>query len=152
MRWKTRAARGKNFPLQSDDDKRTVDQVRTRSGGSEAWPQTPTQADPRSVVAQSKLEEDPRLKAMWAGSAFAKDFREERGHALMLADQTSTERQIVVKQPGTCRHCHASVYVPDQKLGGGDQGRQLARYFEGVDAPGGAGDGDSLRRSGPGHR
>ena len=73
---------GKNFPLQYDDYKRTVDQVRTRFGGSEAVPRTPTKADPRSVVAQSKIEEDPRLKTMWAGYAFAKDFREERGHAL----------------------------------------------------------------------
>ena len=58
-------------------------------------PRTPTQADPRSVVAQSRLEEDPRLKTMWAGYAFAKDFREERGHAYMLDDQTFTERQQV---------------------------------------------------------
>ena len=67
---------GKNFPLQYDDYKRTVDQVRTRYGGSEALPHTPTKADPRSVVSQSKIEEDPRLKVMWAGYAFAKDFRE----------------------------------------------------------------------------
>src|SRR4030095_6777174 len=88
---------GKNFPLQYDDYKRTVDQVRTRFGGSEAEPRTPTKADPRLVVAQSKIEEDPRLKAMWAGYAFAKDFREERGHAYMLDDQTLTERQQVAK-------------------------------------------------------
>src|SRR5215475_11381562 len=30
---------GKNFPLQYDDYKRTVDQVRTHYGGSEALPQ-----------------------------------------------------------------------------------------------------------------
>jgi nitrite reductase (cytochrome c-552) len=41
---------GKNFPLQYDDYRRTVDQVRTRFGGSEALPRTPTKADPRSVV------------------------------------------------------------------------------------------------------
>src|SRR5512140_2070978 len=82
---------GKNFPLQYDAYKRTVDQVRTRFGGSEAVPRTPTKADPRSVVAQSKLEEDPRLKVMWAGYAFSKDFREERGHAYMLSDQEFTE-------------------------------------------------------------
>lgn len=44
---------GKNFPLQYDGYLRTVDQQRTRYGGSEAVPRTPTQADPRSVVAQS---------------------------------------------------------------------------------------------------
>ena len=111
---------GKNFPLQYDDYRRTVDQVRTRFGGSEALPRTPTQADPRTIVAQSRLEEDPRLKIMWAGYAFSKDFREERGHAYMLDDQTFTERQQVAKQPGTCMQCHASVYVPYRKLGNGD--------------------------------
>lgn len=111
---------GKNFPLQYDDYLKTTDQVRTRYGGSEAEPRTPTQADPRSVVAQSRLEEDPRLKTMWAGYAFAKDFREERGHAYMLDDQTFTERQQVTQQPGTCINCHASVYVAYKQLGGGD--------------------------------
>ena len=90
---------GKNFPLQYDDYKKTTDEVRTRYGGSEAEPRTPTQADPRSIVAQSRLEEDPRLKIMWAGYAFSKDFREERGHAYMLDDQMFTERQQVAKQP-----------------------------------------------------
>lgn len=111
---------GKNFPFQYDGYLRTVDQVRTRFGGSEAIQRTPTQADPRSIVAQSRLEEDPRLKTMWSGYAFAKDFREERGHAFMLDDQTFTERQQVVKQPGTCMHCHASVFLPYKRLGGGD--------------------------------
>src|ERR671916_681113 len=53
---------GKNFPMQYDGYLRTVDQVRTRFGGSEAVPRKPTQADPRGVVAQSRLEDDPRLK------------------------------------------------------------------------------------------
>src|SRR5687767_13057588 len=111
---------GKNFPQQYDAYRRTVDQQRTRYGGSEAIPHTPTDVDPRSVVAQSRLEEDPRLKVIWAGYAFSKDFREERGHAYMLTDQIFTERQQVTKQPGTCLNCHASVYVPFKKLGGGD--------------------------------
>ena len=119
---------GKNFPLQYDDYRRTVDQVRTRFGGSEALPRTPTKADPRTVVAQSKIEEDPRLKAMWAGYAFAKDFREERGHAYMLDDQIFTERQQAAKQPGTCLQCHASLYVPYRKAGNGD----LIKGFEQV--------------------
>ena len=117
---------GKNFPLQYDDYKRTVDQVRTKYGGSEALPRTPTQADPRSIVAQSKLEADPRLRKLWAGYAFARDFREDRGHAYMLDDQTYTERQLAAKQPGTCLHCHASVYLPYRQLGGGD----LIKGFE----------------------
>ena len=44
----------------------------------------------------------------------------------MLEDQTYTERQAVAQQPGTCMHCHASVYVPYKKLGGGD----LIKGFE----------------------
>ncbi|RUO92814.1 ammonia-forming cytochrome c nitrite reductase subunit c552 [Corallococcus sp. AB018] len=117
---------GKNFPLQYDGYKRTVDQKRTRYGGSEAVARTPTQADPRSVVAQSRLEEDPRLVTMWSGYAFATDFREERGHAHMLEDQVFTQRQQVTQQPGTCIHCHGSVYVPYKKLGDGD----LIKGFE----------------------
>lgn len=89
-------------------------QVRTRFGGSEAVPRTPTEADPRWVVAQSKLEEDPRLKTMWAGYAFATEVREERGHAYTSDDQTYTERQIVtVTMPGL-------GYTAMKKLGEGD--------------------------------
>lgn len=111
---------GKNFPIQYDDYRRTVDQTRTKYGGSEAMPRTPTDADPRSIVAQSKLEEDPRLKILWAGFPFSVDTREDRGHAYMLEDQSFTARQHVVSQPGSCMHCHSSVYVPYMKLGDGD--------------------------------
>jgi nitrite reductase (cytochrome c-552) len=117
---------GKNFPVQYDGYRRTVDMIRTRYGGSEALPRTPSQVDPRSAVAQSKLEEDPRLKTIWAGYAFAVDFREERGHAYMLEDQIFTERQQAAKQPGTCLHCHASVYVAYKQAGNGD----LIKGFE----------------------
>lgn len=111
---------GKNFPLQYDGYLRSVDMERTRFGGSEALPRIPTQRDPRSVVSQSRIDEDPRLKTMWAGYAFSKDFREERGHAYMLDDQTYTERQEASPQPGACLHCHASIYVPYKKIGDGD--------------------------------
>ena len=57
---------------------------------------------------------------MWAGYAFATDFREERGHAYMLVDQRYTRRVIEFKQPGTCLNCHASTYVAMKKLGNGD--------------------------------
>lgn len=111
---------GKNFPHQYNSYLKTVDQERTRFGGSEAIARTPNKADPRSVISQSKLEEDPRLVTMWSGYAFSKDFREERGHAFMLIDQIHTERQQVVQQPGTCINCHASTYVAMKKLGDGD--------------------------------
>ncbi|MBE7504216.1 MAG: ammonia-forming cytochrome c nitrite reductase subunit c552 [Verrucomicrobiales bacterium] len=120
---------GKNFPIQYDAYRRTVDQVRTRYGGSEAMPRTPTDADPRSLVAQSKLEEDPRLKQIWSGYAFALDTREERGHAYMLEDQTFTARQQR-PQPGACLNCHASTYVAHKRAGEGD----LVRGFEKVNA------------------
>jgi len=116
----------KKYPLQYESYRKTVDMTRTRYGGSEAMPHAPTERDPRTQVAQSKIEEDPRLKTMWMGYAFAKDFREERGHAYMLDDQTYTERQVVVKQPGTCMNCHASVVAPFRKLGDGD----LTKGFE----------------------
>jgi nitrite reductase (cytochrome c-552) len=63
---------------------------------------------------------------MWAGYAFSRDFREERGHAFMLTDQMYTERQQAAKQPGACIHCHGSVYVPYRKAGNGD----LVKGFE----------------------
>lgn len=111
---------GRNFPLQYDDYLRTVDQERTRYGGSEAMVRERTPDDPRTSVAHSRLEEDPRLREFWAGYAFAEDFREERGHAYMFSDQVFTRRQDVAPQPGTCLHCHASVYVPYKQLGNGD--------------------------------
>ena len=85
---------GKNFPRQYDGYRRTVDIERTKHGGSEAF---------------QKLDEDPRWRVLFAGYAFGVDYREERGHAFMLSDQDMTERIKVVKQPGACLHCHASV-------------------------------------------
>jgi len=111
---------GNNFPHHYASYLKTVDQVRTKFGGSEAFPHVPQGKDQRTQVSQSRLDEDPRLKTMWAGYAFAVDFREERGHAYMLIDQMTTQRQDVVKQPGTCVNCHASTYVAMKKLGQGD--------------------------------
>jgi nitrite reductase (cytochrome c-552) len=119
---------GKDFPLQYDQDKRNVEMKATKYGGSEPVAHTATTDDPRTVVTRSKLEQDPRLKVMWAGYAFSKDYRERRGHAFMLEDQTYTERQKVVKQPGTCINCHASLYTTYMKLGDGD----LIKGFEKV--------------------
>jgi nitrite reductase (cytochrome c-552) len=111
---------GRNFPLQYDAYMRTVDQSRTRYGGSESLSHSPTKSDPRDHVSQSKLQEDPRLKTMWAGYPFSVDFREERGHAYMLDDQRYTRRVTEFKQPGTCLQCHASVYVAMKQAGNGD--------------------------------
>lgn len=121
---------GKVFPLHYELYKKTVDMERTKYGGSEAMPQTPTTADPRSIVSRSKVDEDIGLKTMWQGYAFAADFREERGHAYMLEDQKLTKRQRVVPQPGACLNCHASTYVAHKKAGGGD----VVKGFEKVNA------------------
>ena len=85
---------GKNYPRQYDSYKRTVDIVRTKHGGSEAF---------------QKLDEFPVWRRIFAGYAFGVDYREERGHAYMLQDQLETERVTKFKQPGSCLHCHASV-------------------------------------------
>lgn len=111
---------GQNFPHQYDSFVRTVDHERTRFGGSETLPQEPSDDDPRTEVAPSKLEHMPQLKRMWNGYAFAVDYREKRGHAYMLEDQIHTQRTKVVQQPGTCLNCHASTYNPWKELGDGD--------------------------------
>lgn len=107
---------GKNFPMLYDLYLRTTDMQRTKYGGSEGVAHSPTQADPRSVVARSKLEEDPRLKTVWAGYSFSADYRERRGHAYMLEDQTFTERQKFAP-PAMCINCHASIVTTYLKLG-----------------------------------
>ncbi len=96
---------GKNFPRQYDGYKRTVDTVRTRFGGSEAF---------------QKLDTEPALRRIFAGYAFGLDYREERGHAFMLLDQDMTERVTRKKQPGACLHCHSSVIPAYRKAGNGD--------------------------------
>ena len=57
---------------------------------------------------------------MFAGYAFAIDYRDRRGHAYMLADQEQTKRVTERPQPGTCLHCHASVIPTYRRLGAGD--------------------------------
>jgi nitrite reductase (cytochrome c-552) len=96
---------GKNFPREYDGYKRTAENTSRRHGGSEAL---------------SKLDEDPRLKRIFAGYPFSVDYRERRGHAYMLEDQDNTERVRQFKQPGACLHCHASIIPAYRKEGGGD--------------------------------
>jgi nitrite reductase (cytochrome c-552) len=96
---------GKNFPSQYESYLRTAENTSRRHGGSEAI---------------SKLEEDPRLKRLFAGYPFSVDYRERRGHAFMLEDQDKTERVRQFKQPGSCLHCHSSIILAYRKEGGGD--------------------------------
>ncbi len=106
---------GKNFPRQYDSYKRTVDMERTRYGGSEADPFVIGEDGVPKTV--SKIEQDPRLKTLWDGYAFAMDFREERGHAYMLHDQRETDRVLKFPQVGACLHCHSSTTMAYRKAG-----------------------------------
>ncbi len=124
------AAWGKVFPLHYELYKMTAEMGRTKYGGSEAEPRTPTDKDPRTTVAKSKVDVDHGLRTMWQGYAFAADFREERGHAYMLEDQKYTKRQVVVNQPGACLNCHASTYLANKKAGDGD----ITKGFEKINA------------------
>jgi nitrite reductase (cytochrome c-552) len=101
------AAWGVNWPRQHEGYLRTIDITRTRFGGSEALP-------------EQKIERDPWLKRMFAGYAFALDYRDRRGHAYMLFDQETTRRVTERPQPGSCLHCHSSVIPTYRRLGGGD--------------------------------
>ncbi|MFI4851655.1 MAG: ammonia-forming cytochrome c nitrite reductase subunit c552 [Gimesia chilikensis] len=96
---------GKNFPRQYDSYKRTAENTSRRHGGSEAI---------------SKLDDDPRLRRIFAGYPFSVDYRERRGHAFMLEDQDNTERVKQFKQPGACLHCHASIIPAYREAGDGD--------------------------------
>lgn len=112
---------GKNFPRQYDTYKRTVDTVRTKFGGSEAF---------------QKLDADPRWRELFKGYAFGVDYREERGHAYMLSDQDMTERVTKFKQPGACIQCHASVipaYAAKGKEAGLPDSDRLAQIMKGFE-------------------
>ncbi len=104
---------GKNFPRQFDGYKRTSEMQRTRYGGSDAF---------------DKLEDDPRWRVLFKGYAFGVDYREERGHAFMLADQDMTERLKIVKQPGACLHCHSAI-IPAYRKAGKEAGVADAEGF-----------------------
>jgi nitrite reductase (cytochrome c-552) len=93
---------GKNWPHQFDGYVRTAGD--SFSGGSSAMP-------------QSKLEQQPWLRRLYAGYAFSIDYREARGHAYMLYDQRVTERVTERQQSGACAHCHASVTAAYRRVG-----------------------------------
>jgi nitrite reductase (cytochrome c-552) len=98
---------GMNWSREYDAYKQTAEVSRTRFGGSEALP-------------EEKIERDPWLRRMFAGYAFAIDYRDRRGHAYMLSDQEQTKRVTTKPQPGACLHCHASIIPTYRRLGNGD--------------------------------
>jgi nitrite reductase (cytochrome c-552) len=101
------AAWGVNWAREYDDYKRTSESTRTRFGGSESLP-------------AEKAQANPWLTRMFAGYAFAIDYRDRRGHAYMLQDQEQTRRVTERPQPGSCLQCHTSVIPTYRRLGGGD--------------------------------
>lgn len=70
-----------------------------------------------SAMPESKLDQSPWLKRLFAGYAFSIDYREARGHAYMLYDQVVTERVNKRQQAGACLHCHGSTTVLYRKVG-----------------------------------
>ncbi len=101
---------GINWPLQYESYLRTVDMEETEFGGS-------------SAMTESKLDQQPWLKRLYAGYAFSIDYREARGHAHMLYDQEVTERVTQRKQAGACLHCHASITTTYRRMGLEAQGK-----------------------------
>ncbi len=98
---------GKNFPRQYDGYRRTSEHTGTTYGGGGS-----------DTLAPEKIEQDPRLKTIFAGYAFSVDYRSRRGHAYMLTDQRESRRvQLPFHQPGSCIQCHASNIVVYRTLG-----------------------------------
>lgn len=84
---------GVNFPNQYTTFLRTeTNNARTPYGGSD-----PVQ----------KLDVDPRLRTLFAGMAFSKDYKEDRGHRWSLTDVRETGR-VNEKTPGTCYSCKSA--------------------------------------------
>jgi len=112
---------GRNWPHQYDSWRRTALPTTTTFGGrgigaSDAGP------------AEQKLDRDPWLKRIFAGYAFALDYRDRRGHAYALFDQEQTRRVTERQQPGACLQCHASNLALYRFVGDGD----VQRGFEKV--------------------
>jgi nitrite reductase (cytochrome c-552) len=80
-----------NFSRQYDTWLKTREQISTTWGGSQPY---------------SKLERDPRLKTLFAGYSFSKEYNEERGHYWAVEDVSKTLRAPTA---GTCWTCKSAV-------------------------------------------
>ncbi len=92
---------GQNWPNEYDTYLKTALPTATKYGGrglgaSDAGP------------AEQKLDKEPWLRRVFAGYAFALDYRDRRGHFYALFDQEQTKRVTERKQPGACLQCHAA--------------------------------------------
>jgi len=119
---------GKNWPRQYDGYLRTMLATRTKYGGGAAS---------ETMLPPEKAEKNPWLTRIFAGYAFAIDYRDRRGHANMLIDQETTKRTKERAQPGSCLHCHASV-IPLYRQTGAEiapsapQNEQIQKGFEAI--------------------
>ncbi|HEY3319459.1 MAG TPA: ammonia-forming cytochrome c nitrite reductase subunit c552 [Planctomycetota bacterium] len=104
---------GLNWPREYNGYMKTAMATRTNFGGGDADP-------------AQKAKMFPWLTRMFAGYAFAIDYRDRRGHAYMLFDQEHTRRITERAQPGACLNCHSSVVPTYSRLGDGN----LAAGFE----------------------
>src|SRR5262249_20478349 len=111
---------GQNWPLQYDSYLRTSMATATKYGGRGLG------ASDTGPAAQ-KLDRDPWLKRIFAGYAFALDYRDRRGHYYALFDQDATKRVTERQQPGDCLHCHASNLALYRSLGKGDLQKGVAQ-------------------------
>jgi nitrite reductase (cytochrome c-552) len=107
---------GQNWPLQYDSYLKTSLPTATKYGGrgmgaSDEGP------------AEQKLDKEPWLRRIFAGYAFALDYRDRRGHAYGLFDQEQTRRVTERKQPGACLQCHAANLALYRHVGKGDVDR-----------------------------
>ena len=112
---------GKNWPHEYDSYQRTSLPTTTTFGGRGLGASDTGPAD-------QKLDRDPWLKRLFAGYAFALDYRDRRGHAFALFDQEQTKRVTEKKQPGACIQCHASTMELYRYAGHGD----VQKGFEAV--------------------
>src|SRR5262245_18715526 len=104
---------GQNWPLQYDTYLKTSLPTTTKYGGRGLGASD-------SGPAEQKLDKEPWLKRIFAGYAFALDYRDRRGHVYGLFDQEQTKRVTERKQPGACLQCHASVLPIYRFAGKGD--------------------------------
>jgi nitrite reductase (cytochrome c-552) len=114
---------GQNWPAQYDSYLKTAQATTTKYGGrglgaSDAGP------------AEQKLDKEPWLRRIFAGYAFAIDYRDRRGHFYALFDQEQTRRVTERKQPGACLQCHAANLALYRFAGRGD----VQKGFEHVSA------------------
>src|SRR5262245_55340179 len=110
---------GQNWPFQYDSYLKTSLPTTTKYGGRGLGASD-------GGLAEQKLDREPWLRRIFAGYAFALDYRDRRGHYYGLFDQEQTRRVTEKKQPGACLQCHASNLPLYRFAGKGD----VTRGFE----------------------